>query len=157
MLKCLHSPLDSLSTFETAERGDAAHAPARYAVRQVLDQEHQKYLLRQAAEARQARFQAGSPPDGATRTFDASSSHTKGKDGLEAPKAEALEGVKVKRDFFGRIIVDKGGLEEAKTKGSASGHGRGKGNTNRIWVSYHEGFSNAVRKPITIQELMKGL
>ena len=27
----------------------------------------------------------------------------------------------------------------------------------RVWVSFHEGFSNAVRKPITMEELMRGL
>jgi chromosome transmission fidelity protein 18 len=28
---------------------------------------------------------------------------------------------------------------------------------NKVWVSFHEGFSNAVRKPITIEELLRGL
>ena len=26
----------------------------------------------------------------------------------------------------------------------------------KVWVSFHEGFSNAVRKPITLEELMRG-
>jgi len=28
---------------------------------------------------------------------------------------------------------------------------------NKVWVTFHEGYSNAVRKPITIEELMRGL
>jgi chromosome transmission fidelity protein 18 len=27
----------------------------------------------------------------------------------------------------------------------------------RIWVSFHEGFSNAVRKPVTLDDIMRGL
>jgi chromosome transmission fidelity protein 18 len=27
----------------------------------------------------------------------------------------------------------------------------------RVWVSFHEGFSNAVRKPVTLREIMSGL
>ena len=35
--------------------------------------------------------------------------------------------------------------------------GEAEDESGRVWVSFHEGFSNAVRKPITLAELMKGL
>lgn len=28
---------------------------------------------------------------------------------------------------------------------------------NKVWITYHEGFSDAVRKPITVEELLRGL
>ena len=68
---------------------------------------------------------------------------------------------KVKRDFFGRVVVEevreeddcdsdegikrqKRKLQEAKEQG-------------RIWVTFHEGYSNAVRKPISLKEMMRAL
>jgi chromosome transmission fidelity protein 18 len=27
----------------------------------------------------------------------------------------------------------------------------------RVWITYHEGFSNAVRKPLTLAEIMREL
>lgn len=30
------------------------------------------------------------------------------------------------------------------------------GEDERVWVSFNEGFSNAVRKPITMNDLMEG-
>jgi len=76
-------------------------------------------------------------------------------------------GEAVKRDFFGRVLEvegprsmnglrgDEGGKEEsreARRKRVRTENGEG-----RVWVSFHEGYSNAVRKPVTIRELMGGL
>lgn len=60
-----------------------------------------------------------------------------------------------KRDFFGRIVNESrptsaenmASLQLAREKAEHEG---------RVWVSFHEGFSNAVRRPITLQELMEG-
>jgi chromosome transmission fidelity protein 18 len=62
---------------------------------------------------------------------------------------------KVVRDFFGRVVVvekpvGETDAEEAKRVRKENGEVEGK-----VWVSYHEGFSNAVRKPLTLAELMK--
>lgn len=134
-----------------------APAPVRYAVRQVLDQESRKEKLLQNSMARHARSSLFS---------SSSSSHDNNADdddkenaeagGLKADKAIAIAIVKgpaVKRDFFGRTIVN-----EAQRPSSA---GNGEKTTQvsmaedgRVWVSFHEGFSNAVRKPITLKELM---
>ena len=129
-----HSPIDSLSTFATAAlTGQNAAAPVRYAIRQALDQEYQKYLIRQSAEASQARYLAGggSDPEEALKVqslkFGSATDEKKSKSGT------------VKRDFFGRIISEaravsgEGGELEAKAIV--------KTDLKKVWVSFHEGFS----------------
>lgn len=68
-----------------------------------------------------------------------------------------------KRDFFGRIINEsrpialdgnKAGEKAAKEESLISVSDR---EVNNVWVTFHEGFSNAVRKPITLEELMRGI
>lgn len=75
--------------------------------------------------------------------------------------------LKPRRDFFGRIITipqqqqqqDDGVMRkrdgETDIKGGMIRKGKCDVN-NQVWVSFNEGFSNAVRKPITIEELMRG-
>ena len=78
--------------------------------------------------------------------------------GLNKPKIAGA-----KRDFFGRIINesrsnaldgDEGGKETVKKARLASCSDQG---VNNVWVTFHEGFSNAVRKPISFEELMRGI
>lgn len=57
-----------------------------------------------------------------------------------------------KRDFFGRIINDA--RPTSAGKNPASVQATRKEDDGRVWVSFHEGFSNAVRKPITLKELI---
>ena len=71
----------------------------------------------------------------------------------EQRKADKATGVK--RDFFGRIMKNTE-KEEENVKGNGQRNGDGKGEA-RVWVSYHEGFSMAVKKPIGLAELMRGL
>lgn len=65
----------------------------------------------------------------------------------------------VKRDFFGRIINES--LPVAKKDGNdQSSHKRkpsGQVHEHKVWVTFHEGFSNAVRKPISLNELLAEL
>jgi chromosome transmission fidelity protein 18 len=42
--------------------------------------------------------------------------------------------------------------EEEKRKRKENGEVEG-----RVWITYHEGFSNAVRKPLTLAEIMREL
>jgi len=68
----------------------------------------------------------------------------------------------VKRDFFGRIIRNSETATASTTNNQARqpGHKRnssGNDHDRKVWVTFHEGFSNAVRKPITIVELLSGL
>ena len=77
-------------------------------------------------------------------------------------KHEATKAKSAKRDFFGRIIVneacpksDMADSESSTMKGNDEKRmGKKAGN---VWVSFHEGFSNAVRKPVTLEDLMKDL
>ncbi|KAH0536721.1 hypothetical protein FGG08_006429 [Glutinoglossum americanum] len=152
----MEPPIDTLATFETsAVTPGAAPAPIRYAVRQVLDQEYHKEVARRDNEARQARYRAGNPGGG--RPFGNKTQKDK-----MMPRNENLRITGAKRDFFGRIIneavpradtEDADETEMARKKRKSSGGDQ----ENTVWISYHEGFSNAVRKPITLEEILRGL
>ncbi len=129
-------------------------APTRYAVRQVLDQERQKASLLRENAARQARYKAGNPHASEDYIFDDKENATAGKENV-------LPTVPVKKDFFGRVIQaavrplsesDGNSADKSKTSGNALGK-----TETKIWVTYHEGMNNAVRKPITLDELLGGL
>lgn len=160
-----------LTSFETLSRttdqpssAAAVGPPARYAIRQALDQEFRKYSLLQSAEMRQARYTKGAGsgiPAG-------SPSSSVVVDELPADKTlitSAPTSLKPRRDFFGRIITiqqqqqDDGVIRksdgETEIKGGMITKGKCDVN-NQVWVKFNEGFSNAVRKPITIEELMRG-
>ena len=103
--------------------------------------------------ARQARYKAGNP-DGMDDFSFSSAKENKGH------HAEARV-LGAKKDFFGRVVREIMPLQEID--GNVDGDGKGKSkkekgrDDNKVWVSFHEGFSNAVRKPITIEELLRGL
>lgn len=124
----MHSSLGSAS----------GSAPVRYAVRQVLDQEYRKETIRKQSDVLTTKSGLGkatSDPAGAT--------------------SKAMKEDVVKRDFFGRVIQEpvreKKDTEEQNPVDESSKAGR------KVWVTYHEGFSNAVRKPISMGELLAGL
>ncbi len=107
--------------------------------------------------ARQARYKAGNPEEDSDLSLPGKGSQVK-----EAK--EIILGAK--KDFFGRTIEEEvlpvGDVDCNVEQGGKSGGKKvtGKGVLkvdNKIWVTYHEGFSNAVRKPITIADLMRGL
>lgn len=139
--------LDELGTFETGGKGfgETGRGRTRFAVRQVLEQEWRKEEKKRAEAARMARL--GGAVVGAE--VDDSDSGVQ-----EAGKIK--DAVIVKRDFFGRPIVTpclgSVGEEHGERSGTAPN-----ASEDRVWVTYHEGFSNAVRKPITLAELMRGL
>ena len=150
---CLSRPLDNLAVFETAFQGRASTAPTRYAIRQVLDQEYQKYLLRQRNDVRQASHKAGS-------SFVSKAGLSIVGKGLASVEEDGvnLKPIAVNRDFFGRSIDVA--LSTAKSHSSLGERDLSQNpkldERGNVWVSYHEGFSNAVRKPITLDELMRG-
>jgi chromosome transmission fidelity protein 18 len=61
----------------------------------------------------------------------------------------------VRRDFFGRI-VNKAAPATGKDKTEKRKSDRHK-TERKVWVTFHEGFSNAVRKPISMNELLADL
>ncbi|KAI8949684.1 hypothetical protein F4801DRAFT_580223 [Xylaria longipes] len=142
--------LDLLTTFETsAAMLHGTQAPTRYAVRQVLDQELQKTNLLRENAARQTRYKAGNP-HGSDYIFD-------DKENANVAKKQGLPAIPVKKDFFGRVIrSDVRPLSESDGNGVDKRKAEGKTET-KVWVTYHEGMNNAVRKPITLDELLRGL
>lgn len=177
----MEPPIDMLAAFETATITTAAAGVSgsggggsgmpiqslttttRYAVRQALDQEYHKYIQRKNAESRREKYRQLNPG----LDILAVTSSIK-DDGY--PDAEKLPGDSkaprkrddaVKRDFFGRIITtDQSSAGLQQRPGSSAGGGGGGAfmskKEEKVWVSFHEGYSNAVRKPITLEELMRG-
>lgn len=135
----MEPPLDQLASFQTLD--GKKEEKVRFAVRSVLETEWKKESARMESEARRRR---------GNRLDDDLEDEKEGEE--EAKPIEMKE--KVLKDFFGRVIQEQTALpgrpNKKKQVGSSS-------DANRIWVSFHEGFSNAVRKPITIDELMRGL
>ena len=144
-----------MAAFETACQSNSVTAPARYAIRQALDQEYQKYLLRQRADARQARYKAGGGL-GSEADLEENKENASIKEHVVKMKPVA-----VKRDFFGRItdvalLAPRGQSSQDESEKSQASRSDEKRKERKVWVSYHEGFSNAVRKPITLDEIMRG-
>lgn len=109
-----------------------------------------KLTILRENEARQARYKAGNP-HGEDFSFES-------KDSTK-PKGPALPIIPVKKDFFGRVIKsDPKPLQETdgdiskKPKDDKLGQGE-----QKVWVTFHEGMNNAVRKPISLHELLQGL
>lgn len=171
----LHRPLDTLSayhfTVSKTQNALVTTQPTRYAIRQVLDQELRKEKILQASLTRQAR--GNGPPTSSSLAANIDSNKENIKPGLDIQEQKSRE-VKIVRDFFGRPIsqtsvdsvatstsnmgtsvkLDASSIAKSTaTKGKAHGDGHSEG---RIWVSFNEGFSNAVRKPITLADLMDG-
>ncbi|KAL1608561.1 Chromosome transmission fidelity protein 18 [Paraconiothyrium brasiliense] len=137
----MEPPLDSFTAFETlaGKKDDKV----RYAVRSVLETEWKKESVRIEAEARKRR---GGQLEDDEMAQDA-------KEEVDEVKAAEENNKAVKRDFFGRIIKETPLAQGVKREKKVVKNN----DEGRIWVSFHEGFSNAVRKPITIDELMRGL
>lgn len=151
----MQPPLDTLVVFDTASQGGlSAITQSRYAVRQLLDQEYQKHITRQSADLRQARYRAGGLPDQNMEPVDTNTDAL-----VPGADEKASKPIAVKRDFFGRIIRnsasvrDGGQYDGLMPQVRSTSHSK---EDREIWVSFHEGFSNAVRKPITLEELIKG-
>ncbi|KAI5792390.1 P-loop containing nucleoside triphosphate hydrolase protein [Pyronema domesticum] len=130
----MEPPIDALGIFGTFE-GQKMEV-VRYAVRQVLDQEWRKVKVIRENKVREGRMGPA-------------------REGAEAGVQVQFEEMdwkteKVKRDFFGRVVEVRTGEEGPRKK-------RKTVDKRDVWVSYNEGFSNAVRKGIRLDELMEGL
>jgi chromosome transmission fidelity protein 18 len=136
--------------------------PVRYAIRQVLEHEYRKELLRQQAEQRQQRLGGG--VSASSSSLSLRSSLTAGMGPSAGASTSRINGPK--RDFFGRLIANPASTADNTEPKSKDGNessdgkpvaGKGEGKETKAWVSFHEGFSNAVRKGITMKELLSGL
>ena len=159
----MEPPLDELGSFGTTEgkngawEGDAGKA--RFALRQVLAQGYEGECKRAEAEARARRSGGVVAGTSAARGDDNAGEKEKALEGAKKKAARA-----VKRDFFGRVIVAATASGDAVAAGASEAE-KGKGDDDekkgngkpRVWATFNEGYSNAVRKPITMRELMEGL
>ena len=145
-----------MAAFETSHQNTSATAPSGYAIRQALDQEYQKFLLRQHTDARQARYRAGGGFDSEADLVVEDKHKARIREG-----GVEIKPVIIKRDFFGRIVdtspnTGKNQPSGAESRGTQDYESGKRDEGRKAWVSFHEGFSNAVRKPITLDELMRG-
>jgi chromosome transmission fidelity protein 18 len=138
--------IDELSVFETLDLKAAGMEKVdrtRFAVRQVLAQEH---ILHTKKTTEAARVNRG----GIISLTDAVA-------GASIPSLLREDSKKLKRDFFGRVVADaeekEGEDEEAVLKRKKAKMDEG-GDRERVWVTFHEGYSNAVRKPVSLRELL---
>ncbi|KAJ9376449.1 hypothetical protein DTO063F5_8784 [Paecilomyces variotii] len=140
----MEPPLDVLTSFSKIKGTSLASggsAPVRYAVRQVLDQEYRKETMRKQSEASQLKY---------TKPGRKSRDEEEDKENAKSGRNSGA-----KRDFFGRIIEEPvPGPTNRKDSGE---HKETKPTGSKVWVTFHEGFSNAVRKPISMSELLSGL
>jgi chromosome transmission fidelity protein 18 len=71
----------------------------------------------------------------------------RGIEQVEGEKKVVVE--RVKKDFFGRVVA----VEEGEGKRRKTDSSNMKIQPN-VWVRFHEGYSNAVRKPVIFAELL---
>ncbi|KAF3178935.1 hypothetical protein TWF751_000949 [Orbilia oligospora] len=156
----MEPPFDALSNYKTFTQ-DTPIMTTRFAVRQVLDQELRKFTVLQQERIRQERFAAANP--GVDIGLSASTRQKEKEKEKELKKnAAGGGGSGFKRDFFGRIIAQDDGGDGEDGAGGDSGRSKKRKVVSvsegaKIWCSFREGFSNAVKKPITWDELMAGL
>jgi chromosome transmission fidelity protein 18 len=125
----------------------------------VLDQELQKTIALRESSARQARLTAGLS-DGDRQDlheFDDKENAAASKQEKSAPHLPS-----VKRDFFGRVIQQRarplqevdGNAGSRKQRQGGVGHSEKEA---KVWVTFNEGLNNAVKKPISLEEFLRGL
>ncbi|KAL8986078.1 MAG: hypothetical protein Q9177_004265 [Variospora cf. flavescens] len=151
----MEPPVDTLTAFETAAGNGSSASTTRYAIRQALDQGYQKFVVSQRASAGRARLGAGG------EWIKEAASALKITPNSAVSRAKDGSSVGAKRDFFGRIIPDRpvqaDEAQEAREGACPKDPDLVKGSRSKVFLSFHEGYSNAVRKPITLDELMTGL
>jgi chromosome transmission fidelity protein 18 len=142
-----------LATYDTAGAYVlAAQAPTRYAVRQVLDQELQKTLKLRESAARQARLRGGQALD---LPHDHHFDDKENKSSATSQQRKVAIDDGVKRDFFGRVVQPARALQDLDGNARVTKH-EPDVPVQKVYVTFHEGINNAVRKPITLEEFMRG-
>lgn len=136
--------IDEAGWYGTMDASGKGTETTRYAVRQVLDSEWRKEVRKRESEARGRR---GGIAVGVL-------AETAVEETEEAVVGE--QRVKVKRDFFGRVL-EKATSPDDSPETVAKNLERKKMENGIVFCTFHEGYSNAVRKPITLAELMAGL
>jgi chromosome transmission fidelity protein 18 len=131
-------------------------------VRQVLDQELQKTIAQKESAARQARLRGSAPHAAAVAEPAFDNKENIYINTLTLNNRNRFEGTNttssVKKDFFGRVIVERPLGEVDGNVGGGGGRKkkREEGKEGMVWVTYNEGLNNAVRKPISLEEFLSG-
>lgn len=88
-----------------------------------------------------------------------SNNSSKEKTGPKKNNVLVVPPVVVKKDFFGRVVVEKpldgNGRGGPKRGSKAAKHAAEE--RSKVWVTFHEGLNNAVRKPLALEEFLRGL
>jgi chromosome transmission fidelity protein 18 len=118
--------------------GESKVLRSRYGMRQLVCREMEREKIRRRKGGSYAIYSANSDLEaekrGVKRTLE------------EQPKKAIVE--KVKKDFFGRpIFVDNGKRRMVDSNDALRIR-------PKVWVRYHEGYSNAVRKPAAFSDLL---
>lgn len=146
--------IDDLTLFDTNKTIGQQSAPARYAVRQAMEQAYQRYAQTRNTDARQARSHSG------VQHLVQGDRPTDPLGNIVFPSSKP-PGVSstVNRDFFGRAIDTTTSIFDLQRNSGLKGILGGESDrveaSGKTWVSFHEGFSNAVRKPVSLAGLMK--
>jgi chromosome transmission fidelity protein 18 len=74
------------------------------------------------------------------------------KENIKRIVENAKSATLIKKDFFGRVV-------EAKPLAELDANSREKARREerKVWVTFHEGLNNAVRKPMSMRDFMRGL
>ncbi|KAL0097434.1 hypothetical protein J3Q64DRAFT_1060365 [Phycomyces blakesleeanus] len=129
----LDPPVEQMMNFVGASSKSVL--PNKYAVRQLISQEIEIELVRRRTEA--ADIRAGGPKLRKNfRTVDASA---------VVEKLAEVVAEKIPTDFFGRPIIPK------QTQEDGNEMQVDEPKVPIVAYRYHEGFSNAVKKPMTVQ------
>lgn len=164
----MEPPLDEMGIYETrVSTSDDVVTTAtkvRYAVRQVLEQEYKREVKAREQDARVRRGKGQGTALGFEDVDDAvleTSTICRSKEGNVTMNSIEQHQKRPKRDFFGRLLapltaeqVAKADIDRSNNKWNADSRNDDK---DRVYIVYHEGYSNAVKKPITLKELMDGL
>ncbi|KAJ1720880.1 Chromosome transmission fidelity protein 18 [Coemansia erecta] len=150
-------PVDRLAGF-VGRKSARRVMPLRYAVRQMLAQEMERRRVRSAADRGEDQAGVGGMKDG--NAAEAAKREYLGRlfaDPLAAvgcPSGELPDAgaAFVTKDFFGRPVVKK---QQSKTSPATSAQTMQKQQQQpKAWFHFFEGFSNAVRKPTRMSELL---
>jgi len=137
--------VETLIAFGTETKG----IRGRYAVRQLVSREMEREKIRRRRKGppeRPRKFLTVGAEEGGVEEPRGMKRGRKQVDEEKEPVAE-----KVRKDFFGRVIVEQQAADEGKRRRTDWNHALK--TQPDVWVRYHEGYSNAVRKPVAFAEL----
>lgn len=134
-------PLEVFSHYEGKRVNPVAGSAAKFHVRQLLNSELKALRLRQKQDANGGSHGATEQRRGRPRPD-------------EEPQPKQAPKPKCAVDFFGRPVVSKASQTVPSEPVSMSTMPPAKRTKLKVFYHYHEGYSNAVRKPIKMSTLL---